>query len=421
MSDTNETPVLPDAPRLPLKRQVHLLIMLGIGIALVFALVIGVRALLAPPEEKEAPPAPPGVFRPTPQQLQDMKFVQVSMGDASQTLSAMGTISADEDHSTPVLMPYSGQVTQVLVEAGERVRQGQPLLRANATEFVDTSNALLAAAAQRASAYSQLRLAENNLKRQEEIYKSAGGAQKDYLQAQNDLVAAQSAARSADAAIAAQRDRLAIMGKSPAEIAELERPNGGGAIRPGTVLRSPVDGVVISRSVSPGQYVSTGSDKTVMVISDLSHVWLVAQLPEGAADLVRVGDGIEVETPALPGRTFHATINNVAAALDPVTHRLPVRATIANPDGALKPQMFASFRISSRIAGKAMWVPGDAVIREGDSARVWVLARNNSLVSRNVQVSDSRNGMVRVESGLQPGEKIVTSGAIFVNEAGMGA
>ena len=161
-------------------------------------------------------------------------------------------------------------------------------------------------------------------------------------------------------------------------------------------------------------------DKPVMTITDPSHVWLIAQIAEGDANGVHLGDAVTVTTPALPGRNFHATIDLVGAALDPQTHRLPVRATIANPDGALKPQMFASFSIQRPQRGSALRVPAAAVIHEGDSARVWVVRPDGLLQARAITAGDAQDGAVVVLTGLRPGERIVTAGALFVNEAGLG-
>ncbi|MDQ2762388.1 MAG: efflux RND transporter periplasmic adaptor subunit, partial [Pseudomonadota bacterium] len=115
-----------------------------------------------------------------------------------------------------------------------------------------------------------------------------------------------------------------------------------------------------------------------------------------------------------------ATINLVGAALDPQTHRLPVRATIANPDGALKPQMFASFSIQRPQTGQALRVPAVAVIHEGDIARVWVVRPDGLLQARVVTAGDEQDGKVSIVRGLRLGERIVTAGALFVNEAGLG-
>jgi cobalt-zinc-cadmium efflux system membrane fusion protein len=172
--------------------------------------------------------------------------------------------------------------------------------------------------------------------------------------------------------------------------------------------------------VSAGQYVSQGGDKPVMTITDPAQVWLVAQIAESDASAVHLGDAVTVTTPALPGRSFHATIDLVGAALDPQTHRLPVRATIANPDRALKPQMFASFSIQRPQRGMALRVPVAAVIHEGDAARVWVVRPDGLLQARTVTAGDAQDGTIAVLAGLRPGERIVTSGALFVNEAGLG-
>jgi cobalt-zinc-cadmium efflux system membrane fusion protein len=214
--------------------------------------------------------------------------------------------------------------------------------------------------------------------------------------------------RSTSAAAQAARERLAILG-NPA----------GGSMK--SVFRAPVSGTIATRDVAPGQYVTAGGSSPLVTISDLSRVWLVAQVSENDAPSVRVGDTVQVTTPAYPGRVFNATIDNVSPELDATTHRLPVRATVANPDLALKPQMFASFAIRRHTAGSALLVPSTAVIHEGDSARVWVVGRKGLLWTRLVTVGDSSNGFDTITKGLKPGERIVTTGAIFVNEAGLGA
>ncbi|UAK26466.1 efflux RND transporter periplasmic adaptor subunit [Sphingomonas nostoxanthinifaciens] len=410
---------LPATRRMPSSAQYRLLALALLAVVALFAVIALIRwATATPPPPVET--TPPGTFRPTAEQRATFAIKTVGNGDAMDVIGASGTIGIDQDRSTPVVMPYGGQVVSVAVEAGEMVRQGQALLTIRTGDVVDARNALLAAAAAQANAASQLRTAQTNVKRQEEIYRTAGGALRDYQQAQNDLVAAQAAARSAEAALGAARDKLAIFGKSPAEISAFERSSAVGGIDVSTVLRAPISGIVADRSISPGEYVGAGGDKPVMTIADPTHLWLVAQLAESDAAQVHVGDPVEVTTPAFPGRTFRAVIDNIAAALDPVTHRLPVRASIFDATRSLKPQMFASFTILRPVHGQTLAVPAGAVIHEGDSARVWVARPDGLLASRDVQLGDAENGMVRIVGGLRPGERVVTSGAIFVNEAGIG-
>ena len=392
--------------------------LVGAALLALFLLAKLVGALThheAPPP----PPAPAGEFRPTPDQLAQMKIATVSDGSAPGFVDATGTISVNEDRSTPVLLPFSGQVADVLVQAGQHVVKGQPLLRVASPEFVDARNALVSASTQEATAAAQLRIAQDNARRQQAIYQTAGGALKDYRQAQSDLVTAQSASKSADAAVDAARARLALLGKTGSEVQQMRFA--GPAASALTTYNAPVSGVIATRDVAPGQYVGTGGSTPLMTIADLSNVWLIAQLPETDAASVRLGDQVTVTTPAYPGRQFRAVINNIAAALDPATHRLPVRATVSNPDGALKPQMFASFAIQRRGSGvNGLLVPADAVVHEGDTARVWVLEPGNLLKAREVRVGDSAGGYEQITAGLRPGERIVTAGALFVNEAGLG-
>ncbi|MBO9580619.1 MAG: efflux RND transporter periplasmic adaptor subunit [Sphingobium sp.] len=363
---------------------------------------------------------PPNAFRPTSDQLRAMTFYTVRSGADTALIQASGSIAVDADRSTPVLLPYSGQVIKVPVEPGERVKAGQPLLIIASPELVDARSAVLVASAQHASASSTLRLTEQNAQRQKALYETAGGALKDYLQAQGDLANAQSSERAAQSTLSGAAARLALFGRTPNGPRESSQSRRGGNGLTEAVFGAPVSGVIADRNVAPGQFVSAGGSTPLMTIADLSHVWLVAQLPESEENNVHMGDALMVTTPALPNRSFDAKIDYIAPALDPITHRLAVRASIDNPSFALKPQMFANFAIRRPIAGvKGVLVPVQTLIHEGENARVWVLGKGGLLYARSVVAADTEGGMTRVTSGLQVGERVVASGALFVNEAGL--
>jgi len=418
MIDLENLPTIPSGKALSTARQVRLLIILAVAVV-ALGLLVALGRWLTTPAPVTEPALPPGTFRPTDEQRGGLTIkVAGNASSADQTI-ASGTIAADDTRGTPVFMPYGGQVTAVFVDAGAQVSRGQPLLRIRTPDYVDARNTLFAAAAARRTAAGALRIAEENNRRQAEIYKTAGGAYKDFRQSEADLVAAQSALRSAESALGAARDKLAIFGKTSAEISRLEGAREVSSINVETVLHAPVDGLIATRAVSPGLVVSAGGSTPVFTITDPTHVWLIAQLTEDDAALVHNGDQVDVTTTAYPGRTFHAKIDNIAAALDPTTHRLPVRASIENRDRALKPQMFASFVIRhSSTSPNDLSIPMSAVIHEGDTARIWVALPNGLLQSRSVKLGDAVGGMVKVTSGLRPGERIVTAGALFVNEAG---
>ncbi|WP_206239755.1 efflux RND transporter periplasmic adaptor subunit [Novosphingobium terrae] len=407
---------------LPKSVQVRYLILAGAGVAAIAALVMLGKTLFHH-EDQPAAPLPPGVVQLSKSQMASVKLERVDAGDDYQRTDATGQIAADDTLSTPVFLPYSGQVTDVYVQAGAQVTPGQPLLKVRTGDVVDARNTLFAATAQHASANAQLKLAQANLARAEQVYKTAGGALKDYQQAQNDYAAAQANQRSAESALAAARDKLVVFGKTGAEIGKLQNAGDIGGLHAETVFHAPIAGVIAQRSVSSGQYVQSGGSSPVLTIANPARVWLVAQLAESDASAVHLGDGVDVTVPGLGNRVFHATIDNVAQQLDPTTHRLPVRATIANADRALKPQMFANFTIRHAVntgnRPDGVTVPAQAVIHEGDAARVWISQGNGRLVSREVKVADSSGGRVRITDGLKAGEVVATTGAIFVNEAGL--
>lgn len=413
-------------PALSKQQQYRILAYAVAAVALVAALAVLGRAVF---HHSEPPPQslPPGQLQLTPQQLSSLKIEPASFDDGLERTGASGQIAVDETRSTPVFLPYSGQVLKVFVQNGDHVAQGDVLLRIRTSDIVDARNSLFAAEAQRASAASQLRVAQENAERAEQIYRTAGGALKDLQQARSDLVNAQSAVRIADSAVGAARDKLVVFGKTPAEIGRLAGAGNVAGIHAETNLRAPIGGTVVTRAVADGQYVTGGSGQQAFVIADLSRVWLVAQVAESDASRVHLGDHLSVTTTAYPGREFDAVVDNVAAQIDPVTHRLAVRATIANPDGALKPQMFADFVIKNPLApalarpvGQSfVSVPAEAVIHEGDAARVWVYLGRGRVAARPVTTGESHDGRVTVLSGLRPGDRVVSAGALFVNEAGL--
>ena len=132
-------------------------------------------------------------------------------------------------------------------------------------------------------------------------------------------------------------------------------------------------------------------------------------------------DEIAMNVLALPGRTLSARINYVAAAIDPATRRLLVRATLDNKDGLLKPEMFANVTIYSAGDHPAVGVPKQALIYEGNQVRVWVAHEDKSIELRQIKTGLTNGDLVEVEGNLKPGEQIVTKGSLFIDRAASGS
>lgn len=356
-----------------------------------------------------------GSFRPTDAQWTGMRFETVKPVAFREEKATDGKIGINEDTTTPVFSPYSGRVTKLIAKPGDHVERGAPLFAIEASEFVQGQNDLVTAVANVEKARSKLALAQNFEKRQKELLAIRGGALKDLEQAQSDLIAAQGDLRSADIALAAVRNRLHILGRSDAEIEQLEKVDRIGAE---TIVSAPIAGTVIQRKIGLGQYINAGAADPVFNIGDLSKVWLIANVRESDAPNMKVGAPVEVSVLAYPDRNFDARLSYVAPSLDPNTRRLPVRAEIDNSTRALMPEMFATFRIITGDPKTMPAVPQDAIVYEGANARVWVARPGEkTVVSRPVEVGTTSNGMVEIRKGLATGESVVTSGTLFIDRA----
>src|SRR5437763_2350467 len=393
---------------------------LGAGAVVVAASVVGMWALNSGPgnavgrSEKVTRDAD-GAFRPSETQWASFRLAAVRQVAFRDERMTDGKIAINEDTTTPVFSPYSGRVTRLIAKPGDHVEAGAPLFALDASEYVQGQNDLVTAVAGVEKTKSRLELAQSIEKRQRELLAIRGGALKDLEQAQSDLVTAQGDLRSAEIALAASRNRLRILGRSDEEIARLEKVDRIGAE---TVVAAPINGTVIQRKVGLGQYITVGATDPVFTVGDLSAVWLVANVRESDAPKMKVGAAVEVTVLAYPGRVFNAKLAYVAPALDPNTRRLPVRAEIHNPGRELLPEMFASFRILSGDSRLMPAVPQEAVVYEGAQARVWVARpEQKNVVSRQIEVGATTNGLVEVRKGVSVGETVVASGTLFIDRA----
>jgi membrane fusion protein, heavy metal efflux system len=328
-----------------------------------------------------------------------------------------GKIAVDEDRSTPIFSPYAGRVTKLFVKPGDTVTVGQPLFTVEAADMVQAQNDFIAASTALNKANSTLNLAQIVDNRQRLLFEGKAAPLKEVQNARAALDAAENDVRSNAVALEAARNRLRILGKTDAEIAEFQDK---GTISPATPIYAPIAGTIVQRKVGPGQYVGSGASDPVFVIGDLSTVWVVAYVRESDAPLVRVGEAINFTVLAYPDQAFPANISYVAAALDPGTRRLLVRATVNNAAGLLKPEMFASVKILTGEGDTAVAISRDAIIYEGGAAHVWAVRDDKAIELRAVKVGLTNGSMVEVTEGLAPGDRVITKGSLFIDRVAAG-
>ncbi len=401
-------------PALPRRTQLAL-------VAVAAAVVAGALWLSSCAHKREAPAvassAPADRFTPTREQQGQIQTAVAAVQPFADSLSTDGRIAVDDDRTTQVFPPFTGRVTNVFVVAGQHVRAGQPLAAFAANELVQARSDLASAQAAETQATAQLAQARSNFGRQSALAPAQAAAARDVEQARTDLATAEQSLATARTNAAAARGRLQVLNVAPGAAM------GAAQGRAAAVIRAPLDGVVTSRQVGRGQFVNSytgGSSTPLLVISDLSRVWLVANLRDTDSARVRVGAALTARVPALDGLSVSGRVVFVSPVVDPAAHRVTVRAEVANPDGRLRPDMFADVTVGAGPTRTAVSVPAAAVLYDGSAAKVWVQGPGGAFALRPVQVGRAQGGAVEVVSGLAAGERVASGGALFIDQAATG-
>jgi cobalt-zinc-cadmium efflux system membrane fusion protein len=334
-------------------------------------------------------------------QLKAVKVETAAERDFPVERSAVGSIDFNEELLPQVFTPYQGRIVDLYAKVGDEVKKGQALFTIDSPDLVQASSTLISAAA-------VLELTTHNLERMKMLFAAKAAAQKDYEQATSDNRTAQGAYRAA-------RDAVRIFGKTEAE---MDRIVDERKVDPILVVPSPISGRITARNASPGLLVQPGVQPAPFVVADISTMWMLANVTESDSPVFNVGQDVKVSVMAYPGRVFKGRISTIGSTVDPVTHRVLVRSEIDDPKHELRSGMFANFVIQTGEPVRAVAVPVDGVVREGDGTMtVWVTADRRSFKIRTVKVGLLRDGYYQILEGLQSGELVATEGALFLSNA----
>ncbi|MFI4865674.1 MAG: efflux RND transporter periplasmic adaptor subunit [Steroidobacterales bacterium] len=336
--------------------------------------------------------------------LSDSQLQMINVGTVSEYTfplqrEAVGNIDFNEDMQTQVFPPYQGRIAQLFAKLGDNVAKGQALFTIESPDLIQAESGLIAAAA-------VLDLTTSTLERAKQLHDVQGIADKDLEQAVSDQ-------QTAEGALKAARDGVAVFGKSPAEIDRMVRTR---SIDPYLLVLSPVGGRVTARNAAPGVFVQPGNPPAPYSVADISRIWLNASVTESDMPLVKKGQQIRVAVMAFPDRTFEGRISTVGSTVDSQLHRGLVRAEIDDPKHELLPGMFAAFVIVTGEPVKAPAMPLDGVVREGDgSMTVWVTSDGHHFTQRSVRLGLQSGGFDQVIDGVRLGERVVVKGAIILD------
>ena len=322
--------------------------------------------------------------------LDFVKVEVVKESDSSGRVTLPGRVTFDEDHTQRVASPIDGRVVGMLVKLGDTVKAGQSLLQLSSPDVGQIQS-------DAQKALTDLSIAEKGIDRLHKLQAIGAASEKDVVQAQGDFKKAKSDYARAEA-------QLKALGITPTDPAV------------NVALRSQIPGVVVERNVLVGQEVRSDGATPLITVASLDDVWVLGDAYEQDLGLVTEGAKVSIRVPAYPGQTFPGRVKHIGEVVDPNTRTVKIRCVVDNPGHRLKPEMFAKIDVETPGRTKLITVPAKAVLNDGDKAMVVVASEGNVFRTRTVQVGPEVDGNVRIISGLAAGEKIVTSGAIFMKQ-----
>jgi membrane fusion protein, heavy metal efflux system len=340
--------------------------------------------------------ATPQLFTIPEDQMSHVQVVTIQPAKLTRTLRLTGAVAYNAFKTTPVFTQVGGPVSRILVVPGQHVRQGEPMLEVTSPDYSQLLDTYL-------KARDTFRVADKNYDRAKDLYEHNAIAERDLLQAESDHNQAQ-------ADLNAAEQGMKILGiKNPEDLvkapASAEIP-----------LIAPIGGDVVERLVAPGQVMQAGQTQA-FTISDMSAVWVLANVYQTDLAYVKTGDDVVVQTDAYPD-SFHGKISYISAALDPNTRTLQARIVVDNPGEKLKKDMYCTATVTAGSIPNAIAVPDAAVLRDDENQPfVYVATGSNQFGRRAVEIGASQNGQTQVLKGLSVGEEVVGDGSLFLQFA----
>jgi membrane fusion protein, heavy metal efflux system len=332
-------------------------------------------------------------------QANALKIGAVGSRDFTLFKTAVGTIDFNEDLLVQVFSQYAGKILKANFNIGDDVKAGETLFTIDSTDLLQAESTLLATA-------GVLELQKRTLARLTMLLKAGGSAQKDVDQSTSDQ-------QTAEGNYKAARDAVRIFGKTDAEIDQVVNMR---KVDSTLLVPCPISGRIVARSAAPGFLTQPGNAPAPYSVADLSTMWMVANVIETDAPAYKLGQEVAVTVAAYPDKTFKGRITTLGSIIDPNSRRQLVRSQIDDPEHLLRSGMFASFVTRVGDPVRSVAVPVNGVTREGDGTMtVWVTSDRRHFVKRTVKLGLQQDGWNQVLEGLQPGETVVTDGAVFVS------
>ncbi|MGD9346231.1 MAG: efflux RND transporter periplasmic adaptor subunit [Candidatus Aminicenantes bacterium] len=320
----------------------------------------------------------------------EIETVRAAYMPLKSKLSAMGKVLEHPYRKAIVSYPFAARISQIHVRIGDWVKRGQKLITLQSEEVGNAKSDFY-------KAQADYELAKVNYERQKRLFDRGVGAQKDYLSAESDF-------KVAEANLNAAEKKLHVLGFNEEEVQAIGDTH---QINPIIVLYAPIAGKITINNAVLGAMIDQETE--ILTIMDPTVLCIDAEIYEKDIAKIRDKQQVEVSVPAYPGDRFNAEICFIGDVLNEETRTITVRSEVNNSDYKLKPGMFADIRILLNHQTKALVLPREAILDDGDNSIVFV-KKAGKYYPQVVTLGAREDSLIEILSGIQEGEDIVTIG-----------
>jgi cobalt-zinc-cadmium efflux system membrane fusion protein len=304
----------------------------------------------------------------------------------------------DEDATVRVFTPFAGIVRKLFAQVNERIRRGDPLAQIQSSDFAQ-------AQADARKGAADLRRAERNYTRLQDLFEHGAAPHKDVESAEADLASAQAEKERADQRLAIYRTDSSLSTTNNRDF----------------FLPSPLDGVLVERNLTPGQEIRPDQmlanvpqfTAPLFVITDPTKLWVWLDVTEMHLPLVHKGQELRIRTKAFPEKIFKGRLELIGDSLDPTTRTVRARGTVDNPEQLLKAELYVTVEIPDAVP-TSIQVPSKAVFLRENQHYVFLEKGFGKYQRQPVKLGSEREGRVAILEGLAPGDRLITEGCLLL-------